>query len=61
MQNPSKDTDGNFSSCKKKLALEIPPPAQLEGQALSKVVWLYRKQECLQHTLSPQPNMPGAI
>jgi len=61
MQNPSKHMDGNFSSCKKKLALKIPPPAQPEGQALSKLVWLHRKQECLQPNSYPQPNVPGAI
>lgn len=47
MQNPSKNIDGNFSSCKKKLALGI-PPAQLEWQAFFRLVLLYRKQECLQ-------------
>lgn len=47
MQNPSKNIDGNSSSYKKKLPLGI-PPAQLEWQALFKLVLLYRKQECLQ-------------
>lgn len=49
MQNSSENTNGNFSSCKKKLAVGI-PPAQLEWQALFKFVILYRKQECLQPT-----------
>lgn len=46
MQNLSENIDGNFSSCKKKLALGI-SPAQLEWQALFKLVLLYSKQECL--------------